>query len=74
MRAHSLIGRIDIDLMRDASKAAKRNRGAAGSTTPSDTVSDDRPKVVSLEFAEARNELTPQTGTIALERIPGLRH
>ena len=30
MKAHSLIGRIDIDLMRDAFKAVKRNRGAAG--------------------------------------------
>jgi RNA-directed DNA polymerase len=30
MKAHSLIGRIDIDLMREAFKAVKRNRGAAG--------------------------------------------
>ena len=30
MKAHSLIGRIDIGLMRDAFKAVKRNRGAAG--------------------------------------------
>jgi len=30
MKAHSLIGRIDIALMRDAFKAVKRNRGAAG--------------------------------------------
>jgi RNA-directed DNA polymerase len=30
MKAHSLIGRIDIDLMREAYKAVKRNRGAAG--------------------------------------------
>jgi len=29
-KAHSLIGRIDIDLMREAFKAVKRNRGAAG--------------------------------------------
>jgi len=30
VKAHSLIGRIDIGLMRDAFKAVKRNRGAAG--------------------------------------------
>lgn len=30
MKAHSLIGRIDIGLMREAFKAVKRNRGAAG--------------------------------------------
>ena len=30
MKVHSLIGRIDISLMRDAFKAVKRNRGAAG--------------------------------------------
>lgn len=29
-KAHSLIGRIDIALLRDAFKAVKRNRGAAG--------------------------------------------
>jgi hypothetical protein len=30
VKAHSLIGRIDMGLMRDAFKAVKRNRGAAG--------------------------------------------
>ena len=30
MKVHSMIGRIDIGLMRDAFKAVKRNRGAAG--------------------------------------------